>query len=387
MKNIINQSESEFDVNTGAAQKQPTILIMAGGTGGHIFPGIAVAEALQQQGWQIHWLGTQDRMEAQLVPQHGFAISFIKISGVRNKSLQAWLTLPFCLIRSLLQSITIIRQVQPDVILGMGGYASAPGGLAAWLLGKPLVLHEQNAMAGLTNRCLARVATKVLSAFPRAFKPSVAAQVVGNPLRSTIIDSVDTSHVETSEWIKKAAGSYNLLVVGGSLGAQVLNDVVPKAIGHMSITQVNVWHQTGAGKQRAVEESYLQLTRDKAQVKVTPFIEDMAKAYQWADLVICRAGALTVSELAMAGKPAIFIPLPHAVDDHQTKNALYLVNANAAKLIPQNQFNAISLVQMLNALLSSSITLAGMGKAAKDAAYADATLQVSDVCKEQLSDK
>lgn len=385
---------SDSSKNTDTAEEcaeqgeQGTILIMAGGTGGHIFPGIAVAQALQQQGWQIHWLGTEDRMEAQLVPQHGFAISFVNIVGVRNKGVLAWLKLPFILLQSLWQSLQIIRSVAPDVVLGMGGYASAPGGLAAWLMRKPLILHEQNAMAGLSNRCLARIATQVLSAFPGAFQPSVKAQVVGNPLRSSIMGRSEVSgrqsEKNTEQLPKADSERRNLLVVGGSLGAQILNEVVPKAIASMTSFKVNVWHQTGADKKQKVLAAYQQLGQVDQQVKVTTFIDDMAMAYRWADLVICRAGALTVSELAMAGKPAIFVPLPHAVDDHQTKNALYLVKSDAAKLLPQNQFNPTSLVQLLNSLLLSKRTLESMAKAARSAAHGDATLQVSAICQAQL---
>jgi len=348
---------------------QPTLLVMAGGTGGHIFPGLAVAEQLQSLGWHVHWLGTAKRMEAKLVPQHGFEISFINIAGIRNKNWQTWLKTPFKLLQSVLQSIRIIRAVNPDVVLGMGGYASAPGGFAAWLLGKPLVLHEQNAVAGLSNRFLARLASKVLSAFPGAFKASINHQVVGNPLRKAIIATETKVSVSPTSTKK-------VLVVGGSLGAKILNDIVPKAMNQIKVQNINVWHQTGCGNQQSVLQSYQQYGFTENNIKVTEFIEDMAIAYQWADVVICRAGALTVSELAMVAKPAIFVPLPHAVDDHQTKNALYLVSRGAAKLIAQHEFNGTSLAQMLNSLFISDVVLQKMAKAAHDAAHADATLQV-----------
>ncbi len=315
---------------------------MAGGTGGHIFPGLAVAEKLKSEGWHIHWLGTADRMEADIVPKHGFDISFISISGLRHKNLLAWLKLPFKLVNSLLQALAVIRKIKPDAVLGMGGYASAPGGLAAWLMNKPLVVHEQNAAAGLTNRLLARIANKVCCAFPDAFKSTVSMQVVGNPLRASIGEH--TAQDNSDEVVVKT--SNNILVIGGSLGAQVLNQVVPKSFARLAkVTSsvdcndetlpFNIWHQTGKGKQQDVIDAYNQQDLVNEQVRVTEFIDDIANAYQWADVVICRAGALTVSELAMAATPAIFVPLPHAVDDHQTKNAQYLVSRGGAVLVKQ----------------------------------------------------
>lgn len=359
---------------TDIKKVRPTLLVMAGGTGGHIFPGIAVAEHLAAQGWNIHWLGTAKRMEADIIPAHGFAISFVNIAGLRNKNWKAWLKTPFKLLQSVLQSVRIIRQVNPDVVLGMGGYASAPGGVAAWLLRKPLVLHEQNAVAGMSNRYLANIAAKVLSAFPGAFKSRLNAQVVGNPLRKEILAIEQVVPVEP-------ASSKKVLVVGGSLGAKILNDTVPKAMKQIKLQNITVWHQTGKGHKDSVLTNYQQNDVPSENIKVTEFIDDMAAAYQWADVVVCRAGALTVSELAMAAKPAIFVPLPHAVDDHQTKNAMYLVAKNAAKLIPQKEFNGTSLAQMLNSLFISDSVVQSMAKAAHDAAHADATLTVADTCK------
>ncbi len=355
--------------------KRPTLLVMAGGTGGHIFPGIAVAEHLKAQGWHIHWLGTAKRMEADLVPQHGFEISFINIAGLRNKNWQEWLKTPFKLLQSVMQSMAVIKQVKPDVVLGMGGYASAPGGFAAWLLRKPLVLHEQNAVAGMSNRFLANFASKVLSAFPGAFKKSINYQVVGNPLRSAIV-ALEQKIPE------QPASSKKVLVVGGSLGAKILNDTVPQAMKQIKLQNITVWHQTGKGNQVEVTKSYQEFGLGEENIRVTEFIEDMAEAYQWADVVVCRAGALTVSELAMAAKPAIFVPLPHAVDDHQTKNAMYLVEKNAAKIIAQKEFNGTSLAQMLNSLFVSDKVVQSMAKAAQDAAHADATLRVAKSCAE-----
>ena len=355
--------------------KRPTILVMAGGTGGHIFPGIAVAEELVKKGWKVHWLGTAERMEAEIVPKNGYPISFINIAGIRNKGWQTWLKTPFKILQSVMQSIQVLKEVKPDVVLGMGGYASAPGGVAAWLLRIPLVLHEQNAVAGMTNRFLSRIATKTLSAFPGAFSDRVTPNVVGNPLRSDII-SIENVMPE------QPATSKKVLVVGGSLGAKILNDVVPQAIKQIKVQSIDVWHQTGGGNEQAVLTSYQDFGLPEEKVKVTEFIDDMASAYQWADVVVCRAGALTVSELAMAAKPAIFVPLPHAVDDHQTKNAMYLVECGAAKLIAQKEFNGTTLGQMLNSLFISDKVVQQMSKAAHNAAHADATSHVAQTCIE-----
>lgn len=354
---------------------KPTILVMAGGTGGHIFPGIAVADQLKSDGWNVHWLGTAKRMEADIVPESGYEISFINIAGFRNKDWKTWLKTPFKIFQSVMQSIKVIREVKPDVVLGMGGYASVPGGLAAWILGKPLVLHEQNAVAGLSNRFLSNLASSVLCAFPDAFGQKPKAKVVGNPLRSDIV-SIDNEMPEQPATTKK------VLIVGGSLGAKILNDTVPQAMNQIKVQNINVWHQTGKGNEKSVLESYEQYGLLGENVKVSEFINDMSAAYQWADVVICRAGALTVSELAMVAKPAIFVPLPHAVDDHQTKNAMYLVDRGAAKLIAQKEFNGTTLAQMLNSFFISDKVIQAMSKAAHDAAHADATIKVAQICKE-----
>lgn len=372
----------------------PTLLVMAGGTGGHIFPGLAVAQKLKKEGWKIHWLGTADRMEAEIVPANGFEISFITISGLRNKNLMAWIKLPFKLINSLLQALRVIRTVKPDVVLGMGGYASAPGGFAAWLMKKPIVVHEQNAAAGLTNRLLARIATKVCCAFPNAFNENIKAQVVGNPLRTSIGKKViaDKLSLKSDELIDKKS-SHNILVVGGSLGAQVLNVTVPESFARLSQNNAintealpfNIWHQTGKGNEYQVSQAYLQLGVANSQVKVTAFIDDIGEAYQWADVVICRAGALTVSELAMAAKPAIFIPLPHAVDDHQTKNAQYIVSRGGAILIKQKELTSEQLAQQLHTLFNEPNTLKQMAESAFAAADAEATNKVADICQQLVA--
>ncbi len=360
--------------------QKPTLLVMAGGTGGHIFPGLAVADELKALGWSVHWLGTADKMEARIVPEYGYDISFLNISGLRNKGITSLLAMPFKLMQSVFQAGKVIKNIKPDVVLGMGGYASAPGGLAAWFSNTPLIVHEQNAAAGLSNRLLARIANKVCCAFPDAFTHSVNAKVVGNPLRATIVKqtALTEQNVKTDQFNKK------ILVVGGSLGAQILNEVLPASFTSLAKTDehFSIWHQTGADKQAKVVAAYATEDIESGKVKITEFISDMAKAYQWADMVICRAGALTVSELAMAGKPAIFVPLPHAVDDHQTKNALYLVNHGAAKLIPQSQLTSESITALISELFSNRQILNNMAKSAKNAANNDASKQVAKLCQQ-----
>lgn len=389
-------------------RKPPTLLVMAGGTGGHIFPGIAVADELKAQGWKIHWLGTQDRMEANIVPEYGYDISFINISGLRGKKILTMLTMPIKLLRALRQARRVIKKIQPDVVLGMGGYASAPGALAAWLTNIPLIIHEQNAAAGLSNRLLARIANKVCCAFPNAFADNISAEVVGNPLRASITQQSKLVKplTDTNEAMAKQQTKH-ILVVGGSLGAQVLNKIMPSSFASLSNSDNGfcIWHQTGAGNQAQVSQAYAQckyaqdnIAADGAisdsattndfsanKVKVTEFITDIAAAYQWADLVICRAGALTVSELAMAAKPAIFVPLPHAVDDHQTKNALFLVNLGGARLLPQSSLNHASITALITELFDQTDTLATMASAAFGAASKDASKKVATLCQQLLT--
>jgi len=364
-----------------AAEKEnKTLLVMAGGTGGHIFPGLAVADELNAQGWNIHWLGTADRMEAKIVPSYGYKLSFINISGLRNKGLLTLLAMPFKLLNSIMQARRVIKTVKPDVVLGMGGYASAPGGTAAWLARVPLIVHEQNAAAGLSNRLLARIANKVCCAFPNAFATEIDAEVVGNPLRASIGQQIASENSSLSD----TKVTKNILVVGGSLGAQVLNEVMPTSFANLSSNDehFSIWHQTGENKKEQVIADYFKQGVAKGKIKVTEFIDDMAKAYLWADIVICRAGALTVSELAMAGTPAVFVPLPHAVDDHQTKNALYLVDRHAAKLLPQSQLNKEAVTGIITQLFKDPNTLSTMAKAARAAANSDASKKVAHLCRQ-----
>ncbi|WP_298771178.1 undecaprenyldiphospho-muramoylpentapeptide beta-N-acetylglucosaminyltransferase [uncultured Shewanella sp.] len=355
-----------------SATSNKRILIMAGGTGGHVFPALAVAKYLALQGWQIKWLGTAERMEAQLVPQHGFDIEFIDIKGVRGNGVIRKLAAPFKILRSILQAKKVMNRFKPDVVLGMGGFASGPGGVAAKLSSIPLVLHEQNAIAGMTNKLLSKIASQVLCAFEGTFK-AVEAKTVGNPIRHELIELGENRHTEPDDSLK-------LLVVGGSLGAKVFNDLMPSVLDNIGKTHsMTLWHQVGRNNLKSVNHEYQHLGLE-GSVKVTEFIDDMEAAYAWADVVICRAGALTVSELAAVGLPSLLVPYPHAVDDHQTKNAQVLVKAGAAFLLPQPIVTVDKLTSKLVLLATQRQALNQMGLRARDVAVVDATEQVASVC-------
>lgn len=349
------------------------ILIMAGGTGGHVFPGLAVAEALKAQGWQVDWLGTPLRMEAEIVPKAGFPIHFVNVSGVRGNGAIRLLLAPFQIIRGMWQAHKIIKQLKPDVVLGMGGFASGPGGIAAWLNKIPLVLHEQNAVPGVTNKLLAKIANRVLTGFDHTFaqqaNPSKKYHWVGNPVRASFQNIVPRS---------AKLKPFNVLVVGGSLGAKALNDFVPMCLQHLD--NIEVQHQCGKGNKAYVEANYKRYVGTNFSWYVDDFIDDISNAYRWANLVVCRAGALTVAEVAMSGLVAVFIPLPHAVDDHQTKNAQVLVDAKAAYMLSQDELRRGELALLMNAILGEAETLAIMGRHAKSCAKPDATQQVAQHC-------
>ena len=351
------------------------LLVVAGGTGGHIFPGIAVADFLKQQGWQVSWIGTPDRMEATVVPKHNIEIDFINVKGVRGNGIKRLVKAPFMVMNAIFQARKILKAQRPDVVLAMGGYVTGPTGIAAKSLGIPLVIHEQNAVAGMSNRWLANVASKVLAAFPAAFAKGQC-EVVGNPVRASV---AQVSAKQTSTPI-------NILVVGGSLGAQVLNHTLPAVFSALSAqTTLNIWHQTGKNNEQKVTADYQQLGLAE-NTKVAEFIDDMDSAYQWADLVICRAGALTVSEIAAAGRMALFVPFPHAVDDHQTANAAYLVNSGAALMMQQNAFSKEAVVDLLTPYLIAPEKISIMASKAKQLAILDATANVAKRC-EQLADR
>ncbi len=350
-------------------------LIMAGGTGGHVFPALAVAQALTQKGWQVEWLGTAERMEAKVVPEHGFPIHFLPVKGIRGKGFTArWQGLS-ALLRSLGQAKTLMRALQPDLVIGFGGYASGPGGVAARLAKIPLVIHEQNAAIGMTNKLLGRVANRILLGFREAasqFGPaSSKCVVVGNPIRDDIRALPEKASVHSP---------LRVLVVGGSLGSMPLNTMVPDALA--SHAQVEVWHQCGKGNQAALLDGY---DNARCQYKVTEFIDDMADAYAWADVIICRAGALTVAEVAAAGLSAVFVPLPHAVDDHQTKNAAALVNAGAATLIQQHEL-AQQLPDVIARWIAHPEECLAQGSKARQLAIVDATEQAVNQCLQLVGD-
>jgi UDP-N-acetylglucosamine--N-acetylmuramyl-(pentapeptide) pyrophosphoryl-undecaprenol N-acetylglucosamine transferase len=345
-----------------------TILIMAGGTGGHIYPGLAVADALRAQGWNIVWLGAPKSMEAELVPKHGYPVAWVNFSGVRGKGVMRLLTLPFTLLRALGQSADAIFRHRPDVILGMGGYITLPGGLMAAILRRPLVIHEQNSIAGMSNKVLAKLSTRVLSGFPDVLKGT---QWCGNPVRADI-----AAVAEPQARFANRSGKLNVLVVGGSLGAQALNEALPKALALMSETErPNVLHQTGKKHFETVQKLYDQ---SGMQADVRAFLDDMANQYAHADVVICRAGALTIAELAAAGVASVLVPFPYAVDDHQTYNARFLSEQGAAVLMPQTELNAEKLAQLLREMTREK--LLAMAQAARNLAKPDATQQVAQVC-------
>ena len=339
------------------------LMVMAGGTGGHVFPGLAVAHHLMEQGWQVRWLGTADRMEADLVPKHGIEIDFIRISGLRGKGIKALLLAPVRIFNAWRQARRIMKQWQPDVVLGMGGYVSGPGGLAAWSCGIPVVLHEQNGIAGLTNKWLAKIATKVMQAFPGAFP---AADIVGNPVRTDVL-----ALPSPAERLRDRSGPLRVLVVGGSQGARILNQTLPQVAAELG-DAITLWHQTGRGGQTIVQQAYQ--AAGQPQHKVTEFIDDMAAAYAWADVVVCRSGALTVSEIAAAGLPAIFVPFQHK-DRQQYWNALPLENAGAARIFEQPQFTAEGVAETLRQW--DRATLLTMAEQARQVAIPDATERVA----------
>ncbi len=338
------------------------VLVAAGGTGGHVIPALAVAEVLRQSNVPVIWMGTQAGLEARLVPAAGIDIHWISVAGLRGKNLLQTLVGPLQLLRSCLQSIRLVHDLKPRAVLGMGGFVSGPVGIAALLLGKPLVLHEQNAVAGMTNRWLSTRARRVFAAWPGAFKSSVRAQVVGNPVRADIALLANTHRVVDLDQTQPL----RVLVVGGSRGARALNEVVPAAIASLDMP-VHVVHQTGTQEGDTVRQRYTVAARDNAlcQAEVIEFIDDMAAAYQHADVVICRSGAMTVTELGALGVPSILVPFPYAVDDHQTRNARHLADSGAAILMPQNTLAADSLAAELAQLGHERTRLKAMSEAAR----------------------
>ena len=353
-----------------------TLMVMAGGTGGHVYPALAVADALRARGWEVFWLGTRAGLEARVVPAAGIEMVWISMGGMRGKSLLKKLLLPLMLLIAFGQSLRAILQRRPDVVLGMGGYTAFPGGMMASLLNRPLVIHEQNSVGGLANRVLACLADRVLTAFPQAFRHAqdkpipcrrVATEWVGNPVRTDIAATPRTPH----------SGPLRLLVVGGSLGASALNDLIPKALALLPADKRPlVVHQSGRQHLEVLRANY---AAAGVEAEVCDYIEDMADAYQTCDFAICRAGAMTVAELACAGVPAVLVPFPFAVDDHQTGNAEFLSAAGAAWLMQQKDLSAEKLAALISGL--DRAALAAMSDKALQLAKPDATRQVADICE------
>ena len=367
--------DARKDGTAGETTSAGVALIMAGGTGGHIFPGLALAQALRERGWRVHWLGgkgTADRpsMESQLVPPRGFAFESIDFTGVCGKGPVTLALLPMRLLKAFWQSIAVVRRVKPDVVVGLGGYIAFPAGMMSVLLGKPLVLHEQNSVAGMVNKVLASVADRVFTAFPGVLKN---AQWIGNPLRPAF-----TQQPDPQTRFAGRSGPLKVLVVGGSLGAQALNRIVPQALALIPPDQrPHVLHQSGAHQIDELRDNYRKAGVD---AELTPFIEDTAAAFAEADLVVCRAGASTVTEIAAVGAAALFVPFPAAVDDHQTSNAAFLVNSGAGWLVPQQQLTPDMLAEMLQK--TERPTLVGHGLQAKKMQKINATAEVVAACEE-----
>lgn len=360
-----------------AIQERP-VVIMAGGTGGHVFPALAVAERLRAHGAAVVWIGTQRGLEATLVPKTGIPMEWIGVAGLRGKSLSQRLMTPIMLSQALWQAGAILRRLRPPVVLGMGGFVSGPGGVMARLLGIPLVVHEQNAIAGMTNRWLARIAQRVMEAFPGTFPRQRRATTVGNPVRTAIAQLPPPA-----QRFAGRQGPRRLLILGGSQGALALNQLVPAALALLSEAErPEVWHQAGGQLREAAETAYREAG---IAVRLTPFIEDMAQAYGWADLVLCRAGALTIAELAAAGVGAILVPFPFAVDDHQTANAHFLEQGGAALIRQQAELTPERLAALLREQLADPQRLLRMAEAARRLAKIDAAEQVAQACLEQAA--
>lgn len=359
------------------AAQQALVLMMAGGTGGHVYPALAVAREMLERGYRVEWVGTSRGLEHRVVPAAGITLHCLSVRGVRGKGMVDKLLGVLLLALASLQALWLVFRRTPSCVVGMGGYVAGPAGVAAWLLRKPLLIHEQNAVAGTTNRMLAPMAAKIVAGFPGAFRDDVDYQVLGNPIRRELVKAGAELAYDFS-----GQRALRLLVVGGSLGARPINNMIPGAIRQLlgdESAQLEVWHQTGEAHAEVVSESYAGLL-DKG-VKVAPFIEDMAAAYAWADLVLCRAGALTVAELAVMGRPAILVPLPQAIDDHQTANARSLTDRGAAILLRQSDMSVASLVKTLQGYLAHPQRLSAMAAASRAAATPDATQRVSDCCE------
>jgi UDP-N-acetylglucosamine--N-acetylmuramyl-(pentapeptide) pyrophosphoryl-undecaprenol N-acetylglucosamine transferase len=349
------------------------IMIMAGGTGGHVFPGLAVAAELKARRREVVWLGTQRGLEARLVPQHGIEIEWITIAGVRGRGVLAWLSAPFRIAAAVLEALRALRRRRPAAVLGMGGFVAGPGGVAAWLTRRPLIIHEQNSVAGSTNRWLAPLAARVFEAFPGSFPPGTRAELVGNPVRRSLVPTDDPRQ----RLLARSGIRRRVLVIGGSQGARILNQTVPHALAELpAATRPEVWHQAGRG----LADARAAYDAAGVEARVVEFIDDMSEAYRWADLVVARSGALTVAELAMVGVGAILVPFAAAIDDHQTANARYFARGGAGLVIAERDLTKSSLAQSLAERLADLDGLAAMAAAAHEQAKYAVAEQIADAC-------
>jgi UDP-N-acetylglucosamine--N-acetylmuramyl-(pentapeptide) pyrophosphoryl-undecaprenol N-acetylglucosamine transferase len=349
------------------------VLIMAGGTGGHIFPALAVAHVLRRRGVAVVWLGVPGSMESRLVPKNGFAIEWVRVAGIRGKGVLAWGLAPLSVMKAVVQALKVLRRVRPRSVLGAGGYVSGPGGVAAWLLRVPLLIHEQNAAPGMTNRWLARLATQVLQAFPGSFAERAHALTVGNPVRADIA----ALPAPASRFAGREERS-RLLVFGGSQGAQRLNAVLPQALALLAPgLRPQVRHQAG---ERGLEAARTAYREAQVDAEVSAFIDDMAQAYAWADFAVCRAGAMTIAELQAAGLGAVFVPFALATDDHQTKNAEVMVQSGAARIIQERDLTPESLGEVIASLSADRDIALRMAQASRAARVVDAAERVADLC-------
>lgn len=353
------------------------VLIMAGGTGGHIFPGLAVANALRQKDIPVRWLGAEGGMEARSVPEAGIELDLVSIAGLRGKGLMRWVRMPLMLLRAVWQARKLLEANRPGCAVSFGGYAAAPGGIAAWTKGIPVLVHEQNRIPGLTNRVLARFSKKILQGFPGTFPAGQSVIDSGNPVREEL-----AAIAEPQARMAGRQGPVRVLVTGGSQGAKVLNETVPAALGALSEDiHFEVRHQAGAKRVDEASEAYASVG---VNADIQPFIRDMADAYGWADLVVCRSGALTVAELAAVGVASVLVPYAYAVDDHQTRNAEYLSTSNAAIILPQESLEPGKLASVLEPLLSDRDKLLAMAVAARELALPDAAQKVVEACNEWI---
>ncbi len=359
-----------------AKRGKKSIVIMAGGTGGHVFPGLAVAHKLSQAGMEIHWLGTRRGIESRLVPAAGYALHYLSVEGVRGRGVSSWLKAPLLLLLALQQALRVLLTTRPGCVLGMGGFAAGPGAVAAKLLRLPLVLHEQNAVIGTTNKMLAPVANRRLEGFPNTFKQRRNTFYVGNPLRADLVTALNDNKAATPN------EALRIFVLGGSRGAAALNTTLPQLLATLRdryMLQCEVHHQTGDAQRDEVEARYKVLGID---AQVSSFVDDIAQVYRWSDVVICRSGAMTVAELAAAGRASVLVPYPHAIDDHQTKNGNWLAAGQAAVVVQQKDLLQESTLTTLGKLLSDREQLHSMGQHAAELAQRDATERVAEHCLE-----